>query len=85
MSTSSRPVPVSRLRGLVARGKYGKGSKSERQAVFIEAPGGRYVLRRKKGPAFGDARLESYVGHVVECDGYLVGTTLLTDHIVVID
>jgi hypothetical protein len=80
----ARPVPISHLRGLVAKGDYGKSSKSERQAVFIDTSNGRYVLRRKTGPAFDDAEVERYIGHVVECDGFLVGTTVLAERIQII-
>ena len=85
MADSSRPVPVRKLRGRVTRGDYGKGSKSEREAVFIDTDHERYLLRRKGGPVFADAELEPYVGHLVECDGFLLGTTLLASSIQVIE
>jgi hypothetical protein len=81
MADSSRPEPVRKLRGQVTRGEYGKGSKSEREAVFIDTGGQRYLLRRKGGSAFADAELERYVGQTIECDGFLVGTTLLAETI----
>ena len=82
---SSRPLPISKLRGEVTRGEYGKGTKSEREAVFITTSDGRYVLRRKSGPAYGDSELERYVGHAVECDGFVLGTTLLCERIEVVN
>jgi hypothetical protein len=82
--SSTTPNPVASLRGHVTRGTYGKGSKSERVAVFLETPDARYVLRRKSGPVFGDDELEPYVGHNVECDGFVVGTTLLAERILVV-
>jgi hypothetical protein len=69
------------LRGRVTQGEYGKGSKSEREAIFLETAETRYVLRRKSGPVFGDPDLTKYVGQVVECDGFVVGTTLLAERI----
>ncbi len=84
MSDPTRPVPVSKMSGRVTRGIYGKGTKSEREAVFLETEKGRFVLRRKSGPAFADAALDRLVGHSVECDGFLVGTTLLAENIGVI-
>jgi hypothetical protein len=81
MADSLRPERVEKLRGQVTRGEYAKGSKSEREAVFIETSAGRYILRRKDGPAFADPQLERYVGQSVECDGFLVGTTLLAERI----
>lgn len=79
------PVRVTALHGRVTRGAYGKGSKSQREAVFIETAEVRYVLRRKTGPVFGDMELMGYVGHVVECDGFVVGTTLLAERIKMVE
>jgi len=77
----SKPVAVKELRGRVVRGIYGKGTKSEREAVFIDTGSKRYLLRRKSGPAYGDRQLDRYVGHLVSCSGFLSGTTLLADAI----
>jgi hypothetical protein len=81
---SATPVRVTALRGRVTQGEYGKGSKSEREAVFIETSGARYILRRKAGPVFGDTELARFVGHEIECDGFVVGTTLLAERIAVV-
>jgi len=67
------------------RGEYGKGSKSEREAVFLETSAQRYVLRRKTGPVFGDVELAQYVGHQVECDGFVLDTTFLAERIQIVD
>jgi hypothetical protein len=75
----SEPVPVRELRGRVTRGVYGKGTKSEREAVFVDTGSERYLLRRKSGPAYGDSQLDRYVGHLVTCNGFLLGTTLIAD------
>ena len=52
--------------------------------VKLEKRIARYVLRRKTGPVFGDTELTRYVGHEVECDGFMVGTTLLAERIEVV-
>lgn len=83
--TDSRPERVEKLRGRVTKGPYAKGSKSERQAVFLETDRGRYVLRRKTGPVFADAKLKRFVGHTVECDGFLLESTLLAEKIEVVE
>lgn len=85
MANSSRPEPVNQLRGRVTRGEYAKGSKSEREAVFLDTGDRRYLLRRKGGPVFADPELERFVGHEVECGGFLVGTTLLAERIELIE
>jgi len=80
--SSSQPTRVTSLHGWVRQGVYGKGSKSERVAMFIETADGRqYILRRKTGPAFDDSELPKYVGHEVKCDGFVVGTTLIAEQI----
>ena len=81
MPDESTPRAVKNLRGKVTRGAYATGSKSEREATFIETPDGRYVLRRKGGPAFADSSLDRFVGVTVKCDGFIVGTTLLAENI----
>ena len=69
------------LGGDVVRAPFGAGSKSERQAIWLETARGRFVLRRKDGPAFGDKALEKYVGKRVSCDGFIVDYTLLAERI----
>lgn len=81
MTSPSSPVRVAALRGKVVRGPYAAGSKSERQAVFVETAKGRFLLRRKTGPVMGDPELDRFVGHEVECRGFVVGTTLLAEEI----
>jgi hypothetical protein len=83
--SSATPTRVTAMRGRITKGPYGKGSKSEREAVFIETVDARYILRRKSGPAFDDTKLMQYLGHEVECDGFLVGMTLLAERIDVVD
>ena len=69
------------LTGAVVRGPFGTGSKSERDAVWLETADGRFVLRRKEGPSYNDPALEKYVGKRVKCDGFIVGYTLLAERI----
>ena len=79
--SSTRPIRVNSVHGRVTEASYAKGSKSEHDAIFLETPDARYVLRRKNGHAFIDPKLKQYVGHEVECDGFVVGTTLLVERI----
>jgi hypothetical protein len=82
MSSTQRPIQVTSLHGRVIQGPYGKRSKSEREAIFIETPEAqRYLLRRKTGPMFGDAEPTRYIGHQIKCDGFVVGTTLIAEQI----
>lgn len=80
-SEDQSPRSVARLTGKVVAGSLGKGSKSEREAIWIETDEGRFVLRRKDGPSFGDSGLSKYVGKSVECSGFITGYTLLAEKI----
>jgi hypothetical protein len=83
--SSTQPIRVTSLHGRVTQGLYGKGSKSERKAMFIETNDARqYILRRKTGPAFDDSQLTQYIGHEVKCDGFVVGMTLMAEHIEIV-
>ena len=75
------PRRVEGIVGTVERGPFGAGSKSARDAVWVNTPQGRFVLRRKDGPTFGDAALNRYVGKRVTCNGFIVGYSLLADRI----
>ncbi len=82
----SRPLRITALHGHVTQGIYGKGSKSEREALFFEtADNKRYVFRRKMGPVFGDAELKQYIGHKVVCEGFLIGSTFLAEKIEIVE
>jgi hypothetical protein len=80
-SSDDSPKRVDNLTGVVVRGPFGAGSKSEREAIWLETASRRLVLRRKDGPSFGDRSLEKYVGKRVKCDGFIVGYTLLAERI----
>jgi hypothetical protein len=72
--------PSSRLRGRVVKGAFGSGSKSEREAVYLETPDQRLLLRRSGGNAFFDPELEKLVGKEVEVSGRVIGGyTLVID------
>jgi hypothetical protein len=82
-SGDADPRRVDGVSGVVVRGPFAVGSKSERIAVWLETADGRFVLRRKDGPSFGDRALDKYVGKRVKCDGFIVGYTLLAESIAV--
>ncbi len=80
----SSPRRVTGLVGTVVRAPMGTGSKSERAAMWLEASEGRFVLRRKEGPTFGDRELLRFVGKKVMCAGVIVGYALLAESIEVV-
>ncbi len=82
---SSDPIRVNALRGHVKEDIFAKGSKSEHKAIFIKTADANYVLRRKIGPAYADSKLLRYVGHDVQCKGFLVNNTVLAEQIEIID
>jgi hypothetical protein len=75
------PQRVEGLTGTVSRGPFGTGSKSEREAIWLETDGARFVLRRKDGPTFNDRSLEKFIGKRIRCDGFIVGYSLLAEGI----
>lgn len=81
MESSDIPEKVDGMTGTVVRGTFGKGSKSEREAIWLDTDGRRLVLRRKGGPSFDDHSLEQYVGKRGKCDGFVVGYSLLAERI----
>lgn len=86
MSTDDvEPRRVEGIAGTVERAPFGARSKSARDAVWVNTPQGRFLLRRKDGPTFGDATLDRYVGKRVTCNGFIVGYSLLADRISVDD
>jgi hypothetical protein len=72
------------MTGTVVRGPFGAGSKSERDAIWLDTGDERLVLRRKDGPTFGDRTLDQYVGKRVTCDGFIVGYSLLAERITLV-
>lgn len=80
-SEATRPERIEGLTGVVARKRTASGSKSERDAFWLENDAGRWLLRRKDGPAFGDDGLERYLGKQVTCDGLRIGNTVLAERI----
>jgi hypothetical protein len=80
-NSNASPQRIEGLTGAVVRGPFGAGSKSEREAVWLETTEGRFVLRRKEGPTFNDRELEKYVNKRVTCDGFIVGYMFLAERI----
>ena len=55
-----------------------KGSKSERQAVFLETDNeGSFLLRRRGGNPFFDPILQNLVGKTIHCRGILTEHTFI--------
>jgi hypothetical protein len=68
------------LTGRVIRTLYARGSKSEHEAVLLEANGQRYKLRLPGGNPFHDPALDALVGRTIHGTGRIAGHTfLLTD------
>lgn len=84
MASDTAPRRVVGLTGEVVRGPFGGGSKSEREAVWLETADERFVLRRKEGPTYDDRVLNRYVGKRIKCDGFVVGYMLLAEQIEVL-
>jgi hypothetical protein len=83
-SAEGSPERVEGITGRVTRGRYAVGSKSERDALWLETPTGKLLLRRKDGPSFGDRSLDRYVGKEVKADGVRVGDLFLAERVTLI-
>lgn len=69
---------VVELSGRVVATTINQGSKSERDAVMLEAADGtHYELRYNDGPSFGDERLDALVGSSITTHGVTYGNTLI--------
>lgn len=68
------PIEVS---GQVTKQLAAAGSKSERQAIFLETGEGTYLLRRQGGNPFSDPKLEALIGKRINCKGILTEHTLI--------
>jgi hypothetical protein len=74
------------LTGTVKRTVISKGSKSEHAGPTLVCGRKTYVLRRFRGPSFGDDFFEAYIGREIRAEGYVdryvftvVGTPELVD------
>lgn len=74
MPVGYTPIEVD---GQVIKHLTAKGSKSERNAVYLETDKGSYVLRRRGGNPFFDPVLEKLVGKTIHCKGILTEYTLI--------
>ncbi len=81
MADPTRPHRVAGLAGTVTRAPFALGSKSEREGIWLETGEGRFLLRRKDGPSYGDTSLNRYVGRRVACDGVILDYLLIFERI----
>lgn len=56
--------------GKVTKKLFGKGSKSEHEAIYLETGKKQYVLRRQGGNPFYDPDLQELVGKTILCKGF---------------
>jgi len=77
---------MAEFKGQVVKRPFAMGSKSEREALFLETKGDRYLLRQMGGNPYQDPELEKLVGKTIkavgEIDDYML---LLSDWKVVED
>jgi hypothetical protein len=71
--------------GKVIKKPFGKGSKSEYEAVFLETEHNQYVLRRQGGNPFYDEEIQKLVGKTIRCNGVVADYTLLISDWAVLD
>lgn len=65
------------MRGRVVRKRFGKGSKSEHDAVMLVTDRGEFRLRRVEGNPFHDPELDPLVGEEIVGQGTIHNDTFL--------
>lgn len=60
---------MTKLTGKVVAKKFGKGSKSEHDAVYLDTGDKKYRLKKKGGNPFYDESLHKLVGRTIELEG----------------
>ena len=68
---------MAEFQGEVVKRPFAVGSKSEREAIFLETKGGRYLLRQMGGDPYHDPKLEQLVGKTIKAEGELDDYLLL--------
>lgn len=62
--------------GTVSKRKFGAGSKSEHDAVYLDTDTGSFVLRRQGGNPFSDPELDALVGKRIRCQAEAIDYSL---------
>lgn len=65
--------PLMKLIGRVVMEVFGKGSKSEHNAVYLDTGESRYRLKKRGGNPFYDESLQGLVGKTISAEGKLTG------------
>lgn len=60
---------MAKLKGKVILEKFGKDSKSEHNAVFLDTGKKKYKLKKKGGNPFFDSSLQNLVGKQIKVEG----------------
>jgi hypothetical protein len=60
-----------RLTGLVVQDTFGKGSKSEHGAVYLDTGKQKFKLKKHGGSPFGDRSLSKLSGKKIAATGYI--------------
>lgn len=58
-----------KLQGIVLQGTYGKGSKSEHEAIYLDTGKEKYRLKIKGGNPFHDEKLHNLIGKTIRVEG----------------
>lgn len=58
-----------KLKGKVVEGIFGKGSKSEHNAIYLDTGSEKYRLKRRGGNPFYDETLHNLIGKTIETEG----------------
>jgi len=74
------------LEGQVVKQPFAVGTKSEREAIYLESAQGKFLLHRPgTNPLEIDRDLEALTGRKVRCSGFLRGHTFVVSNVAVLD
>lgn len=69
------------LNGKVVKKKFGQGSKSQHDAVYLETDSGSFVLRRKGGNPFNDPELNKLIGEKICATGTISNYSFIASNV----
>jgi hypothetical protein len=76
---------MAEFQGEVVKRPFAVGSKSEREAIFLETKGRRYLLRQMGGDPYHDPELDQLVGKTIKAQGEVDDYLLLLSDWKIVD
>ena len=78
---TNKAPDLTEIKGKVVQKKFGKGSKSEHEAIYLESAKGLFTLRKVGANPFQDDSLNKWIGKKVIVTGFIDQYLLMVDSI----